>query len=67
LQYGTKDYPEPTPEFPTPVSKVKIKPYGETIGFMETPNFWMDIIDIGEKLVEYVPEMRGEVLSKLLR
>jgi phosphatidylinositol 4-kinase len=67
LQYGTKSYPDPPPDYPTPVDKVRIKPYGETIGFMETPNFWMDIIAIAESLVDYAPEVRVESLANLLR
>lgn len=57
--YGTKEYPNPAPEHPTPVDKVKIKPY-HTIngGFMETPQFWMDLVNIGEKLAMSPPNAR---------
>lgn len=55
MQYGTKKYPEPAPDYPIPIGKVKIKPYGDAlnVGFMETPKFWMDMILIGERLAVF--------------
>lgn len=48
LLYGTKKYPDPAPDYPTPVTKVKIKSYNDdNIGFMETPKFWMDLVLVG--------------------
>jgi hypothetical protein len=53
--YGGKLYPDPAPDYPVPISKVKIKPYGDetNVGFMETPKFWMDMVLIGEQLAKY--------------
>ena len=44
--YGTLKYPSPPPDYPVPVNKVKIRPYSTNTvgGFMETPQFWMDLI-----------------------
>lgn len=48
ILYGTTRYPDPPPDYPTPIEKVKIKPYSKlNSGFMETPQFWMDLVLIG--------------------
>lgn len=44
--YGTKKYPEPLPELPPPIQKVHPKRYC-THGFMQTPQIWDDLLEIG--------------------
>lgn len=66
--YGTKNYPDPLPDYPTPVHKVKIKSYNDnSIGFMETPKFWMDMVLIGERLGLVPPTERLDALSNWIR
>lgn len=48
FNYGTSNYPHPAPLEPSPITKVKLKTYNEEdLGFMETPHFWYDLIEIG--------------------
>jgi hypothetical protein len=37
------------PDYPTTVDKVKIRPYNGNLsgGFMETPQFWLDLVGVG--------------------
>lgn len=58
ISYGTKSYPDPPPDNPPAIEKVKIKPYSSNGGFMETPQFWMDLVLIGEKLSTSPPSDR---------
>lgn len=69
LTYGTKKYPTPPPDYPLPVEKVRIRAYNNNAvgGFMETPQFWMDLVSIGERLATHPPGTRIEALSNLLK
>jgi hypothetical protein len=49
LKYGTRHYPNPMPANPPIIHKVTKKKYCEH-GFMETPQFWEDLIEIGNKI-----------------
>lgn len=55
--YGLIKYPNPPPIFPEPIKKVEIKEY-DCRGFEETPNFWLDLVEIGEKISKCSPDER---------
>ena len=68
FNYGTEAYPDPAPEFPPAIEKVKLKSYNEDdIGFMETPKFWNDLTEIGLKISEYSPDERMAGLKSLIK
>jgi hypothetical protein len=54
LAYGTKSYPEPRPELPPTIRKVVKKKYCEN-GFMETPQFWEDLLEVGN-VISLIPK-----------
>jgi hypothetical protein len=64
-RYGTKAYPDPAPEHPKPISKVRRKCYCEH-GFMETPTFWDDMLNIGSQVCKVPLDRRNRKLSKCL-
>ena len=47
--YGTKS--DPRPKNPPMVNKVSLKKYCDH-GFMETPQFWDDLIEVGGKIAQ---------------
>lgn len=49
LKYATRHYPHPPPSSPPTVSRIAHKRYCDH-GFMETPQFWEDLIEVGSKI-----------------
>lgn len=56
--YGTRSYPSPTPLNPKAIRQVKRKAYCEH-GFMETPKFWDDLLEIGSKVCKAPVDSRN--------
>ena len=65
-RYGTKLYPDIIPLHPKPIPKVKRKSYCEH-GFMETPMFWDDLLEIGNQVVKVPNDERGRKLEYCIK
>jgi hypothetical protein len=49
VSYGTRNYPNPLPLNPPTTKRIVKKRFCEH-GFMETPQLWEDLVEIGNKI-----------------
>lgn len=66
VRYGTKNYPNPLPAHPPTIKHVSRKKYCDH-GFMETPQFWDDLVEVGNRVAKVPLPERNQQLTEALQ